>query len=80
MISCTSRIMVAWSSATIWDRARRCISMTDRLISSKRSSLTMLLSTMVPALAWTLLMLNTARILDSRVIRPSRIMGRIRRC
>ena len=80
MISCTSWIMVAWSAATIWDRARRCMSMTERRISSSRSSLTMLLSTMPPALAWTLLMLNTARILDSRVIMPSRTMGRIKRC
>ena len=54
--------------------------MTDRLISSNRSSLTMLRSTIVPALAWTLWMLNTARILDSRVIRPNRMMGRIKRC
>ena len=79
LISCTICIMVAWSAATMWLRANRCRSMMERRISSSFASLTIYSSTMVPALAWTLLMLNTAKRFESKITSPSRAMGRTKR-
>ena len=52
----------------------------ERLISFRHASLVMYSSTMTPALELTLLMLNTANILDSNVTSPSKTTGIINLC